>query len=96
MGYLYDFGDSWDHQIILEKIYAPDENQKLPICIKGSRACPPEDCGDVWGYMDMLNTLSNPDHPEYADLLNWLEGEFDPEEFDISKVNQSIMDFFKP
>ena len=70
----------------LEKILPREEQRKYPVCIDGKRACPPEDCGGVWGYRDFLKVLKNPNHEEYEDLLNWAGGKFDPEYFDPKKV----------
>lgn len=61
--YHYDFGDSWEHVLHLEKI--SDVTLTHPICIDGGRACPPEDCGGIWGYTDLLEVLKNPSDPEY-------------------------------
>ncbi len=84
--YEYDFGDGWLHKILLEKI-AYEENIKTPICIKGKLACPPEDCGGIYGYYDLLDTLSDPGNPDYENMLEWVGGEFDPEAFSIEEVN---------
>lgn len=83
--YIYDFGDCWEHNIQLEKIL-PREDITYPVCIGGKRACPPEDCGGTWGYEELLEIIKNPEHEEYADMMEWLDGEFDPEHFDPSKV----------
>ena len=91
--YEYDFGDSWEHKILLEKILPFDSNTALPVCIKGKRACPPEDCGGIWGYEDLLETISNVKHPEHADMLEWLGGEFDPEEFDLEQINKDLAEY---
>ena len=88
--YEYDFGDSWEHKILLEKILPDDGKSVLPVCIKGKRACPPEDCGGIWGYEELLETISNPKHPDHEDMLEWLGGEFDPEEFDLEEVNGDL------
>jgi len=88
--YEYDFGDSWEHKILLEKIFPFDTKTALPVCIKGKRACPPEDCGGIWGYEDLLETISNPKHPDHEDMLDWLGGEFDPEEFDLEEINRDL------
>jgi len=88
--YEYDFGDSWEHKILLEKIFPFDTKTALPVCIKGKRACPPEDCGGIWGYEDLLETISNPKHPDHEDMLDWLGGEFDPEEFDLEEINGNL------
>lgn len=92
--YEYDFGDSWKHEIKLEKILPFDANKLLPYCIKGKRACPPEDCGGVWGYDDIIETTGNPNHPEYEERLEWLGEEFDPEYFDAGEVNALFMKVF--
>lgn len=84
--YTYDFGDDWEHEIKLEKIVPAKKGVSYPICLKGKMACPPEDCGGVWGYKDMLEVLSDPDHEEYAQTLEWLGEEFDPEDFDPQEV----------
>ena len=88
--YEYDFGDSWEHKILLEKILPDDGKTVLPVCIKGKRACPPEDCGGIWGYEELLETISNPKHPDHEDMLEWLGGEFDPEEFDLEEINGDL------
>ncbi len=84
--YVYDFGDSWVHKIQLEKICPREKNIKYPICIKGKRACPPEDCGGVWGYTELLEIINNPEHEEYEEMMEWLGGGFDPEHFDTAEV----------
>jgi hypothetical protein len=88
--YEYDFGDGWEHELVLEKILPPAEGTPYPICLEGARACPPEDCGGSWGYARMLEILSNPDHEEYEETVEWLGGEFDPEAFDIEEVNRQL------
>jgi hypothetical protein len=88
--YEYDFGDSWEHDIILEKILPFDARMKYPVCIEGKKNCPPEDCGGVWGYSDMLEILKQPDHEEYDSYIEWLGGEFDPEYFDKDEVNDLL------
>ena len=93
--YEYDFGDSWEHKILLEKILPFDSKTTLPACIKGKRACPPEDCGGIWGYEELLETISNPKHPDHEDMLEWLGGEFDPEEFDLEAINEDLAEYWK-
>lgn len=88
--YEYDFGDSWYHDIVLEKILPFNKEQPLPLCIKGKMNCPPEDCGGVWGYMQMLEILSQPDHQEYKSYLGWLGDKFDPEYFDQDEINAML------
>ncbi len=88
--YEYDFGDGWEHTILLEKILPPEKGVHYPICIKGKRACPPEDCGGVWGYYELLEAIQNPDHPRHQEMRDWLGRDFDPEEFDIEAVNKAL------
>jgi len=84
--YTYDFGDSWEHTIKLEKILPREEAAEYPICLEGKRACPPEDCGGFPGYEDLLMTISDPDSEEYEETIEWLGDEFDPEHFDPEDV----------
>jgi hypothetical protein len=56
-GYEYDFGDSWEHTLLVEKIFLPQESVHYPMCLKGRRACPPEDVGGVWGYGYFLEAV---------------------------------------
>lgn len=88
--YLYDMGDGWDHEILVEKILSPDPEVRYPLCIKGKRACPPEDCGGVWGYADFLEAIQDPQHPEHETMLEWIGGEFDPEQFDLEETNHQL------
>jgi hypothetical protein len=88
--YEYDFGDSWEHSILVEKILQPETGVNYPICLTGKRACPPEDCGGIWGYGDLLEAMQDPTHPEHKDMLEWLGGSFDPEVFDVDIVNQRL------
>lgn len=90
MHYEYDFGDGWDHEVLLEKILPVEADAQYPRCLKGKRACPPEDCGGVWGYEALLEALANPDSSEHADILEWLEEGFDPEEFDLEGINEIL------
>ncbi len=85
--YTYDFGDNWQHTILIEKILPIDKNQKYPVCIKGKRACPPEDCGGVWGYENFRDAIEDEKHPEHKDMLEWIDDDFDPEEFDLNEIN---------
>jgi hypothetical protein len=89
LSYEYDFGDSWDHTLRVEKILS-HEGIRYPRCLKGKRACPPEDVGGVWGYQDFLEAIRNPDHEEHDEYLTWVGGEFDPEAFNLQKVNDRL------
>lgn len=85
--YDYDFGDSWEHDVVLEKILPFTPEQPLPYCLKGKRACPPEDCGGPWGYADLLHVLADPEHEDYEELVEWLAEDFDPEAFNANGIN---------
>lgn len=89
-GYIYDFGDDWDHTIAIEKIQPAIDGQAYPACVAGKRNCPPEDCGGVWGYEELLQILADPAHPERAERLEWLGEDFDPEDFSIPIANAAL------
>lgn len=88
--YEYDFGDSWKHTVLVEEILPPDSKQKLPVCIDGERACPPEDIGGVWGYGTFLETIADSKHPEHQELKEWYGDSFDPEAFDLDLANTRL------
>jgi hypothetical protein len=89
--YEYDFGDSWYHVILVEKILPLDPSQTLPICIKGKRACPPDDVGGVWGYDTFVEAMQDPKHPDHEMYAEWIGEEgFDPEVFDLDAVNTEL------
>jgi hypothetical protein len=88
--YKYDFGDSWQHEIVLEKTLEPEPKVQYPRCVEGERACPPEDCGGVWGYAEFLEAIADPNHESHEDMLEWIGGEFDPEKFDLDAVNREL------
>ncbi|MEN8237208.1 MAG: plasmid pRiA4b ORF-3 family protein [Pseudomonadota bacterium] len=85
--YTYDFGDNWQHEILFEKVLPVQPETQYPICIAGKRACPPEDCGGIWGYEELLEIIQDPYHDDHASMLEWVGGKFDPEEFDCKKVH---------
>jgi hypothetical protein len=86
--YIYDFGDNWAHIVRVEKVLNADPTVRYPRCVDGQRARPPEDCGGPWGYGDLVEAIKNPGkNPE---LLEWVGGEFDPEEFNLAAVNEML------
>lgn len=89
--YQYDFGDSWDHEIEVEKIEPVPEPMGAAHIVDGARVCPPEDVGGSWGYSDILNALkSKPRNQQARDFLKWVGGRFDPELFDMRAANASL------
>ncbi len=86
--YLYDYGDNWEHELLLEKILPRDDDVKYPICIDGQLACPPEDVGGVLGYLDFLDAITEPKHPESEEMLEWVGGSFDPDHFEVKPAKK--------
>ena len=92
--YTYDFGDDWQHDILVEDVKNAEPGTAYPRCITGRRACPPEDCGGIWGYEELVAILSDPEHGEHEERLEWLglesADEFDPADFDAAEVNTAL------
>lgn len=88
--YEYDFGDNWEHTILVEKILPAETGVEYPLCLKGKRACPPEDVGGVWGYEGFLEAVRDPGHEEHETYLEWIDGGFDSEEFHLDMINQAL------
>lgn len=88
--YEYDFGDSWMHEVEVEKIINQVSKTKYPQILAGANACPPEDCGGIGGYQHLLEVLANPKDKEHEDMLDWLglddPTELKPDQFDIKSV----------
>jgi hypothetical protein len=91
--YVYDFGDSWNHQILVEKFLPHDTKTQYPNCINGELNCPPEDCGGVGGFYGMLDIINNKRHPERKEMLEWLGGQYDAEHFDRNEINKELLSF---
>jgi hypothetical protein len=88
--YEYGFGDSWDHELVVERVGPPEAGAKYPVCLEGERACLPEDVGGVWGYADFVDAIQNPDHEQHEDMLEWVGGSFDPEAFDAASATKRM------
>jgi hypothetical protein len=93
--YNYDFGDGWEHEVVVEKAFPSTPGMTVPSCIDGRRACPPEDCGGPWGYQELLTILSDPKHPEHVQRLQWVGSEWgggrlDPEAFDPAEFTANL------
>ena len=83
----YDFGDGWEHNVVVEKIVEAEPRVEYPLCLAGRRACPPEDCGGPHGYAQLLEVLADPSHPEHDELREWAPIDFDPEYFDVDETS---------
>lgn len=94
LAYTYDFGDSWDHRVMVEHRLAAEADRSYPVCVAGSGACPPEDCGGAAAYEDLKRTLADPTRTEHDDLVRWLgldSGvEFDPAGFTPGEANDRL------
>jgi len=88
--YTYDFGDGWEHSIVLEKVLALESGSSYPICTDGRRHAPPEDCGGIGGYYNFLEAIHDPQNEQHDELLEWVGGSFDPEAFSMEDVNQRL------
>ncbi len=88
--YEYDFGDSWEHTLKIEKAFESKTPALHPVCLDGARACPPEDCGGFPGYQHLLRILRNPKHKEYEEMLDWIGQDFDPTAFNIEETNRIL------
>jgi hypothetical protein len=84
--YLYDFGDGWRHEILLEGVLMREKGTRYPQCIAGARTCPPEDCGGTWGFEKFRRIMADPSHEEYEDMLSWYGKPFDPDGFSPDQV----------
>jgi hypothetical protein len=91
--YVYDFGDNWEHEIVVEQVHTaelrPDE-PRLPILIDGARAGPHEDSGGRWSYPDMVKALRNKRNPQHRTYRDWVEPTYDPERFDPWLAGQNL------
>lgn len=89
--YIYDLGDHWEHEIVLEKALESEDGVKYPRCMSGERAAPPEDCGGSQGYVECLAAYTKPSHPDHAEMKKWVTSfygdNYNPEHFDVESVN---------
>ena len=88
--YEYDFGDSWMHEILFEGRIQPEPGKRYPLCVEGKRACPPDDVGGAWGYVDFVEAVTDPEHEQHDELMEWVGGKFDPEAFDPAKATREM------
>lgn len=90
--YIYDFGDYWVHKIKVEKVLPRDPNIQYPTCTKGKLNTPPDDCGGIYGFYEMLDIIADPTHPEFQNMVDWLGEGYDPSHFDLGEINEILQD----
>lgn len=88
--YVYDFGDYWEHRVVVETVDKARRELQYPICVAGERACPPEDVGGPPGYQEFLDAVRDSSHEQHGEYLRWIGGVFDPEGFDLNSVNRAL------
>jgi hypothetical protein len=95
--YEYDFGDGWLHEVLFEGRPPIEPGKRYPLCIEGERACPPEDCGGVWGYADFVEAITDPENDRHDELLEWVGGNFNPKMFSpaaaTTRMKQGLPDW---
>ena len=94
--YEYDFGDSWEHLVRLEKRTPGGDEKHVPCCLAGDNAAPLDDMGGMWGYYERLDALADKSHVMHAEAVAWLGADFDPARFDIDEVNRRLKMAFRP
>lgn len=88
--YIYDLGDYWQHEVLVEAFLLKEAKTRYPVCTDGARKCPPEDCGSIAGFHNMLIALKDKTHPEHQEYLEWLGGSYDPKHFDLNVINAEL------
>ena len=87
--YTYDFGDSWEHQLVVSDVRQGEPDGAYPRFIAGERDCPPEDCGGIPGFYEMLEARADPTHPEHTEITEWLDG-YNPDELDVFPIQVAL------
>ena len=90
MIYTYDFGDNWEHAVVLEKQLPLLPDMSDPICVDGNLACPPDDCGGIPGFYELLDALADPNHEQHEEMRGWVGDDFNPQAFSVDEVNRKL------
>jgi Plasmid pRiA4b ORF-3-like protein len=88
--YLYDYGDGWCCVVVLEAVAPAIPGVAYPRLVDGARRGPPEDVGGPWDYSEFLEATADPKHERHKELLEWCDGDFDPQQFDIDTINRRL------
>lgn len=91
--YTYDFGDNWEHDIVVEASLPGAPAGAAVQCTEGGNACPPEDVGGPFGYADFLEAMQDPAHEAHDDMRRWWGGDFDPYRLEIEPINRHLRRF---
>ena len=87
----YDFGDGWEHDVVVESIEPADPSVSYPRCVAGRRACPPDECGGPWRYEDLMQAITDPRHPQHQEFAEWLPPGFDAKHFEASEATAAML-----
>lgn len=94
LGYTYDFGDAWEHEIVVEELLDANPEVHYPVLVAAKGACPPEDCGGPWGYAELKETLADPTHDQHQEMLTWLglddASGFDPSGLAVDEIEEEL------
>ena len=90
IGYEYDFGDGWEHELLVEARAAAEAGQTYPACIAGEGACPPEDSGGAYGFQELKEILAGPPSADRDEMREWAGGDYDPARFDLAAANAAV------
>ena len=90
--YEYDFGDGWAHRVDVEKVLSSTEVQSVPNCLDGARACPPEDVGGPFGYLELLEAIADTTHERHTEFVGWIGEDFASGHFSVQEVNNALLD----
>jgi hypothetical protein len=90
ISYEYDFGDGWEHELVVEARTVAEAGRVYPACIAGEGACPPEDCGGVYGFAELKEVMAGPPSGERDEMLEWMEEDYDPARFDLAAANAAV------
>jgi hypothetical protein len=92
--YTYDFGDNWEHEIVVEDLLDVDPDTHYPTLVAAKGTCPPEDCGGPWGYDDLKAILADPTHERHREMIDWLglddNTAFDPNAVTIDRLEEEV------
>jgi Plasmid pRiA4b ORF-3-like protein len=89
IGYLYDFGDNWEHRLTVSNVRAGDPDRSYPRYVRGERNGPPEDCGGIPGFYDKLEAAADPRHPDHREIKRWLRN-YDADAVDEASIQLAL------